>query len=85
MFPKTLIPELKAQIEVVKKLHEKDLADGWGKVGLPEALGAKYPHHTGTPRSLRRKHHHDLHPRSEQRRRRRNKPLGQALSLRISV
>ncbi|MBR4631654.1 MAG: integron integrase [Treponema sp.] len=44
MLPKTLIPELKAQIEVVKKLHEKDLADGWGKVGLPEALGEKYTH-----------------------------------------
>ena len=44
MLPQKLIPELKAQIEVVKKLHEKDLAEGWGKVAMPEALGAKYPH-----------------------------------------
>ena len=43
MLPQKLIPELKAQIKVVKKLHEKDLSEGWGKVAMPEALGAKYP------------------------------------------
>ena len=43
MLPQKLIPELKAQIKKVKELHEKDLADGWGKVAMPEALRAKYP------------------------------------------
>ena len=43
MLPQKLIPELKSQIEKVKELHEKDIADGWGKVSMPESLGAKYP------------------------------------------
>lgn len=43
MLPQKLIPDFKAQIEKVKILHEKDLADGWGKVSMPESLGAKYP------------------------------------------
>ena len=43
MLPQRLIPELKAQIKKVKELHEKDLADGCGKVAMPEALRAKYP------------------------------------------
>lgn len=43
MLPQSLIPKIKEQIENVKKLHEKDLADGWGAVPLPGALGAKFP------------------------------------------
>lgn len=43
MLPQTLIPELKEQIEKVKKLHEKDLSEGWGKVSMPQALENKYP------------------------------------------
>lgn len=27
----------------VKAIHEKDLADGWGRVQLPDALDRKYP------------------------------------------
>ena len=43
MIPQKLVPELKEHIEKVRKLHNKDLADGWGGVRMPGALGAKYP------------------------------------------
>lgn len=36
-------PELQVHLERVKKLHEKDLADGFGDVYLPGALARKYP------------------------------------------
>ena len=42
MLPQSLIPKIKEQIEKVKRLHEKDLADGWGAVPLPGALAGKY-------------------------------------------
>ena len=41
--PKSLIEQLTSQIEFVKDLHNKDLADGIGEVYLPLALGRKYP------------------------------------------
>ena len=41
--PKSLIEQLTSQIEFVKDLHSKDLADGIGEVYLPLALGRKYP------------------------------------------
>ena len=31
------------QVEAVEKLHQKDLADGYGEVYLPGALARKYP------------------------------------------
>jgi len=34
---------LQAHLEVVKKLHGKDLAEGYGEVWLPDALERKYP------------------------------------------
>lgn len=43
MLPQKLVPELKAHIEQVRKLHGKDLSEGWGAVSLPNALAAKYP------------------------------------------
>ena len=43
MLPKKLVPELKAHIGQVRKLHEKDLSEGWGEASLPNALDAKYP------------------------------------------
>lgn len=43
MLPQSLIPKIKEQVEIVKKLHEKDLADGWGAVPLPGALATKFP------------------------------------------
>ena len=43
MLPQKLIPELKEHIEKVRSLHNKDLADGWGSVTMPQALSGKYP------------------------------------------
>lgn len=41
--PSSLQEGLKLQIEHVKKIHRQDLADGFGEVYLPNALGRKYP------------------------------------------
>lgn len=38
MLPKSLIPKLKAHIAQVKLIHEKDLADGYGRVQLREGM-----------------------------------------------
>ena len=43
MLPQSLIPALQEHLIHIKKVHEKDLADGWGKVVLPGALERKYP------------------------------------------
>jgi integrase len=44
----TILPQavkdiLKSHLEEVKRLHDKDLAEGYGEVYLPDALGRKYP------------------------------------------
>ena len=41
--PDELIPPLKIQIEQTRLLHQKDLADGYGRVELPYALKRKWP------------------------------------------
>jgi integrase len=41
--PESILPELKAQIEYVKKLHEQDLADGYAGVFLDDAVEKKFP------------------------------------------
>lgn len=43
MLPQSLAPVLREHLTHVKKIHEKDLADGWGRVSLPDALERKYP------------------------------------------
>ncbi|MBQ7158474.1 MAG: integron integrase [Treponema sp.] len=43
MLPKSLVPKLKAHIADVKAIHEKDLADGWGKVLLPSNVANRSP------------------------------------------
>ncbi len=43
MLPESLKPPLKDQLRRAKAIHERDLADGWGRVELPEALARKYP------------------------------------------
>jgi integron integrase len=43
VLPKITIPGLKSQVETVKFLHLKDLAEGNGHVWLPYALAKKYP------------------------------------------
>ena len=42
-FPQTIIPELTAQLEIVKKLHDADLAAGYTGVFLDDQLEKKYP------------------------------------------
>ena len=41
--PKTIFPELQAQLESVKKLHDEDLAAGFSGVFLDDQLEKKYP------------------------------------------
>lgn len=41
--PESLMPELKEQIEFVKKLHDEDLAAGYAGVFLDDAVERKYP------------------------------------------
>jgi site-specific recombinase XerD len=43
MLAVTVKPELQKHLESVKRLHEKDLARGLGKVYLPNALERKLP------------------------------------------
>jgi integron integrase len=43
VLPENLILPLKAHLERVKALHEKDLAAGFGEAYLPDALAVKYP------------------------------------------
>jgi len=44
MLPLSLSDQLRAQIEVVRTLHQRDRSLGHGSVYLPEALAKKYPH-----------------------------------------
>ena len=43
VFPERLKGPLAAHLDAVKTLHERDLADGAGRVLLPEALERKFP------------------------------------------
>jgi integron integrase len=43
MLPESLKPPLRDQFGHARAVHRKDLADGWGRVVLPEALSRKYP------------------------------------------
>lgn len=43
VFPENLIKPMEEHLTMVKALHERDLADGWGRVQLPNALERKYP------------------------------------------
>ena len=43
VLPESLNAPLQAHLKKVKAIHEKDLADGWGRVLLPDALDRKYP------------------------------------------
>jgi integron integrase len=44
MLPARVAEKLQAHLQEVRRLHRQDLADGYGKVRLPHALGRKYPH-----------------------------------------
>jgi integron integrase len=43
ILPQTVKDMLKRHLDEVKKVHEKDLAGGYGEVYLPDALERKYP------------------------------------------
>ena len=43
MLPNSLTQALGAQLRSTRAVHERDLADGWGRVALPDALARKYP------------------------------------------
>ncbi|MDF0665782.1 MAG: integron integrase [Nitrospira sp.] len=43
MLPESLKAPLREHLTRVKAVHEQDVADGWGRVLLPEALDRKYP------------------------------------------
>jgi integron integrase len=43
MLPAAVQPALRRHLEEVKKLHEQDLAEGYGEVVLPDSLERKYP------------------------------------------
>ena len=43
MLPESLKETLRVHMQRVKELHERDLADGAGRVMLPRALAKKYP------------------------------------------
>lgn len=47
MLPEAVQPELRSHLDRVKQLHEKDLAEGFGRVYVPHALERKYPHAAG--------------------------------------
>ena len=43
MLPMSAVPTLREHLEAVQKLHERELAAGFGTVWLPEAYGRKNP------------------------------------------
>jgi integron integrase len=43
MLPQSLAQPLKEHLRKVKAVHERDLAAGWGRVMMPDALDRKYP------------------------------------------
>jgi len=44
MLPSRVGEKLEAHLQEVRRLHRQDLAEGYGRVRLPHALGRKYPH-----------------------------------------
>jgi len=43
MFPKALHSDLELQVQKVRNLHQRDIAEGYGAVWLPGALDKKFP------------------------------------------
>jgi len=43
MLPESLKAPLREQFEAARRVHRADLAAGWGRVSLPDALCRKYP------------------------------------------
>jgi integron integrase len=43
MLPESLKAPIQDHLKKSKAIHEKDLADGWGRIQLPDAVDHKYP------------------------------------------
>ncbi len=43
MLPERLVEPLRAHLQRVRALHQRDLREGYGEVSMPYALGRKYP------------------------------------------
>jgi integron integrase len=43
MIPGALKDSLQKHLSMIKEIHSKDLADGWGLAPMPDALDRKYP------------------------------------------
>lgn len=43
LLPQRVAEQLRSHLQEVRKLHQQDLAAGWGRVQLPHALARKYP------------------------------------------
>jgi integron integrase len=43
LLPKLVTDTLKSQMDYAKVIHERDLANGYGRTSLPNALSVKYP------------------------------------------
>jgi integron integrase len=43
VLPTSLVTPLQNHLRAVKLVHDRDLADGWGRVVMPAALDRKYP------------------------------------------
>jgi integron integrase len=43
MLPRSLTQPLQRHLQAVRRVHQRDLADGWGRVTLPDAIERKYP------------------------------------------
>jgi len=43
MLPESLKASIQEHLKKVKLIHERDLAEGWGRVQMPDALDRKYP------------------------------------------
>ncbi|MFO7629489.1 MAG: integron integrase [Prochlorococcaceae cyanobacterium] len=43
LLPRLVAEQLHSHLAEVRMIHQRDLADGWGRVQLPHALARKYP------------------------------------------
>jgi integron integrase len=43
LLPRGVAEQLRSHLQDVRRIHQRDLADGWGRVQLPHALARKYP------------------------------------------
>ncbi len=43
LLPRRVAEQLRCHLAEVRTIHQRDLADGWGRVQLPHALARKYP------------------------------------------